>query len=383
MSKGEGGVSDGASIPDEEWERFLQESEAGVRNAPKEPSARARMVTRRLTEAPERPDAWRAYQPAPRRRRTVWYAVGTLLVVALVVAAVAPNRVAGWFTGDFSGDGGGTVATAPLAEETARPTAPPGSDGDAELPTPDEPFRGSPAATWRDGAAGIHLPAARATGWMTKAQVADALARTRDFLVTASLDPATLRGERPEAAIAQINPHQADMQDYLANSFRSPDKDHDPLLLFSRFEPSRVRLAGDVVKTRGRVTFAEGKRGALEVTADITYVYPLVRAATGSTEVARTIVRRETVMSWDDPAKVRTDAGTFSLVSYTALTTNGGCDPHRGYLMPEFADERADTDEAPGPATDPYDRSVPVDDLTEPRGADDAHDARCGRATRT
>lgn len=383
MSKGDGGVSDGASIPDEEWERFLQESEAGVRDAPKEPSARARMVTRRLAEAPERPDAWRAYRPAPRRRRTVWYAVGTLLVAALLVAAVAPNRVAGWLTGDFSGDGGGTVATAPLAEETARPTAPPGSGGNAGLPTLDEPFRGSPAAAWRDGAAGIHLPAAKATGWMTKAQVADALARTRDFLVTSSLDPATLRGERPEAAIAQINPQQDDVQDYLTTAFRSPDKDHDPLLLFSRFQPSRVRLAGDVVKTRGRVTFAEGKRGALEVTADITYVYPLVRAAAGSTEVARTIVRRETVMSWDDPAKVRIDAGTFSLVSYNALTTNGGCDPHRGYLMPEFADDRARTDEAPGPAMDPYDRNAPMDDLTDPRDADADSDTRCGRATRT
>ncbi|MFD6423214.1 hypothetical protein [Streptomyces sp. NPDC060198] len=374
---------DGASIPDEEWERFLRDSEAGVRDAPKEPSARARMVTRRLAEAPERPDAWRSYQSAPKRRRTGWYVVGILLSVALLVVAVAPNRVAGWFSGGLSAgssaDGSGTGVTTPLADETARPTAPPAADGAGELPTLEEPFRGSPAATWKDGAAGIHLPDAKATGWMTKAQVADALARTRDFLVATSLDPATLRGERPEAAIAQINPQQTDMQDYLATAFQAPDKDHDPLMLFSRFRPSQVRLVGDVVKTRGRVTFAEGKRGALEVTADISYVYPLVRAAGGSDEVARTIVRRETVVSWSDPAKVRIDPGTFSLVSYTAHTANGGCDPHRGYLVPEFADDRAATDEASGPAIDPYDRSTAMDDLVPEQG----EDAACGRATRT
>ncbi|MFG2629047.1 hypothetical protein [Streptomyces sp. NPDC048473] len=38
MSKG------GASIPDEEWERFLRDAEAGTPGAPEEPSARARMV---------------------------------------------------------------------------------------------------------------------------------------------------------------------------------------------------------------------------------------------------------------------------------------------------------------------------------------------------
>ncbi|WP_328720971.1 hypothetical protein OHT52_16540 [Streptomyces sp. NBC_00247] len=374
---------DGASIPDEEWERFLRDSEAGVRDAPKEPSARARMVTRRLAEAPDRPDAWRSYQPAPKRRRTGWYAVGILVSVALLVVAVAPNRVAGWFSGDFSkgssADGSVAGVTTPLADETARPTAPPAADGAGELPTLEEPFRGSPAAAWKDGVAGIHLPDAKATGWMTKAQVADALARTRDFLVATSLDPATLRGERPEAAIAQINPQQKDMRDYLATAFRAPDKDHDPLMLFSRFRPSQVRLAGDVVKTRGRVTIGEGKLGALEVTADISYVYPLVRAAAGSDEVARTIVRRETVVSWSDPAKVRIDPGTFSLVSYTAHTANGGCDPQHGYFAPEFADDRATTDEASGPAVDPYDRSTAMDDLVPEPG----EDAACGRATRT
>lgn len=147
---------------------------------------------------------------------------------------------------------------------------------------------------------------------MSKGQVTQALEKTRDFLAASSLDPGVLRGERPKKAIALINPHQQDVQDYLATAFRAPSRENDPLLLFSRFENTKVRLVGDVVKTRGRITYREGKRGAVEVTTDVTYVYPSVRAAAGSDEVARTIVRREVVMSWDDPAKIVIDPGTFS-----------------------------------------------------------------------
>ncbi|WEH41129.1 hypothetical protein [Streptomyces sp. AM 2-1-1] len=362
----------GASIPDEEWERFLRESGAGSRDAPQEPSARARMVTRRLKEAPEPPAAWRSYQPATRRSRKGRYAVGILLAVALTLVALAPGRVVDW----VSGSGGGDVAVTPPGAETARPTGPPPDSPIGEHPTLDEPFRGSPAVAWKDGTAGIHLPDAKATGWMTRAQVADALERTRDFLAASNLDPAVLRGERPTAAIALINPRQPDIRQYVASSLRTPGEKTDPLLLFSRFRPSEVRPAGDVVKTRGQLTFTEGKRGALEVTADVTFVYPLVRAAAGSEEVARTIVRRGTVVSWDDPAKVLIEPGTFSLLSYSVDTANGGCTAGTGYLTPEFAAERATGHEGRGPEVDPYDRSSPLP-------ADRGEATECGRATRT
>lgn len=225
----------------------------------------------------------------------------------------------------------------PLAVESDRPDQPPPAEAAAQPPTVEEPFRGSPAARWGDGTAGIGVPEARATGWMSKGQVAQALEKTRDFLAASSLDPGVLRGERPKKAIALINPHQQDVQDYLATAFRAPSRENDPLLLFSRFENTKVRLVGDVVKTRGRITYREGKRGAVEVTTDVTYVYPSVRAAAGSDEVARTIVRREVVMSWDDPAKIVIDPGTFSLVSYKVDTTNGGCDTFTGYLTPSSA----------------------------------------------
>ncbi|MFG2792567.1 hypothetical protein [Streptomyces sp. NPDC048419] len=367
MGKGE------ASIPDEEWERFLREAEAGTKGAPEEPSARARMVAQRLQGESGPPEPWRSPQPARRQRSRAWYAIGVLVAVALAVVALDPGRVADWFSG---GDGGG--GSAPLAAESTRPTQPPPTEAAARQPTVEEPFRGSPAARWGDGTAGIGLPEARATGWMSKGQVAQALAKSRDFLAASSLDPGVLRGERPKKAIALINPHQPDVQKYLATTFGTPSRKNDPLLLFSRFDKTNVRLVGDVVKTRGRITYREGERGAVEVSTDVTYVYPVVRAAAGSREVARTIVRREVVMSWDNPAKVVIEPGTFSLVSYKVDTTNGGCDTFTGYLTPKFSSERATSRQGDGAEVDPYDRSTSMDTRMRESG-----DAGCGTATRS
>ncbi|MEU2249260.1 hypothetical protein [Streptomyces sp. NPDC019224] len=342
----------GSAIPDEEWERFLREAEAGTSGAPEEPSARARMVAQRLREEPGPPLGRRTRQP-PRRRGGVWYVVGLLAVVVLFVVTLGPGRLAGRL--GFDG-GGGSAASG--------------------QPTPDDPFKGSPAEHWAAGTAGITMPSARATGWMSEKQVAEALDSSLAFLVDSSLDPAVLRGERPVKAIAALNPEQADVKRYLASAFDTPTRKNDPLLLFSRFDPSYARLAGDVIRTRGEITYREGERGAVEVTADVTFVYPLVRAAGDSDEVARTIARREIVMSWDDPDEVIIEPGTFSLRSYRVDSANGGCDNTTGYFVPEFEKERGPSDD--GTRVDPYERSTSMDERMRDRDA-----AECGTATRS
>ncbi|MFJ7270300.1 hypothetical protein ACIQV3_27295 [Streptomyces sp. NPDC099050] len=365
---GAGTEPDGSSRSDEEWETFLRESVAGTADAPKEPSARARIVARRLRSEPAAgPEGWRSYTPARPKRRTGRYVAGLLLSVVLLVVALAPGRVVDLFDGEASG-------SAPLAGETARPTGVPPASA-AERPTRDEPFRGSPAEGWASGEAGITVPGAAAVGRMTAAEVERALTRSRDFLVASNLDPGVLRGERPERAIALINPHQKDVQDVLATAFRSPSEKSDPLLLFSRFRPSHAQLVGDVVKTRGRLAYQEGEHGGLQVTADVTFVYPVTRAGEGGDgDIVRTIVRRELVLSWDNPDKVITAPGTFSVISYKYNMTNGGCGAPTGYLTPPFGTDGRAT--GPGPEVDPYDRSGPV--ATGGSSVDE-----CGRATRS
>ncbi|RST19050.1 hypothetical protein E2C00_32700 [Streptomyces sp. WAC05374] len=344
---GAGTEPDGSSRSDEEWDRFLRESVAGAAGAPEEPSARAREVAHRLRAEPAGgPEGWRSHPPARPQRRTGWYAAGLLACLVLLVVALAPGPMADLFAGDGADQPSRTAEGAPQQEAAQRPTM-------------EEPFRGSPAAGWASGAAGITVPEARAAGWMSAAEVERALARSRDFLAASGLDRAVLRGERPEKALALVNPHQKDVQDMLKTAFRSPSEKNDPLLLFSRFRPSHARLVGDVVKTRGRLTYREGERGAVEVTADVTFVYPVTRAdAGGDDEIVRTIVRRELVLNWDDPDKVITEPGTFSVVSYKYDVTNGGCGASTGYFTPPFGTDRRAG--GAGTEVDPYDRSTPV-----------------------
>ncbi|MFB9521008.1 hypothetical protein [Streptomyces cremeus] len=343
------GTDGGSSVPDEEWERFLRDSVNGVPGAPKEPSARARMVTRRLQEQPQQAVPWRAHTPGRARRRfRAWHALVLVGALALLGVALVPGSVGGWFGGDaaqaVAGEGSGGGGGSSAGPRSRRGTV-------------EEPFRGSPAERWEDGVRGISVPRAKATGWMTAAQVEQALAKTRDFLVATNLDADTLRGKRPDKAVALVNPQQADMARYLRQAFRKPDAENDPLLLFSRFDADTVRLVGDVVKVRGELTLREGPRGAVEVASDVTYVYPVTRATADSREVVRVVVRREVVASWDDPAKVRTEPGTFSVLSYRVNMTNGGCGRRpTGYFAPEFGPHAG----GEGPGTDPYDRNGPV-----------------------
>ncbi|MET9035805.1 hypothetical protein [Streptomyces mirabilis] len=88
-----------------------------------------------------------------------------------------------------------------------------------------------------------------------RAQVAAALKQSKTLLVGRDLTPGILRGERPASALATVDPKQPRMLADVNNWLRAPDKKHDPLMLFSRFDPSEVRLVGDVVEARGRMMF--------------------------------------------------------------------------------------------------------------------------------
>ncbi|MFD1663725.1 hypothetical protein ACFSL4_37595, partial [Streptomyces caeni] len=233
-------------------------------------------------------------------------------------------------------------------------------------PTLDRPFAGSPAARWADGAAGIVLPKATPVGSLTKAQVAQALRQTKALLVGANIDRKTLLGARPDAALAVIDPQQPGMIDDVKSWLRKPDERHDPLLLVSRFDPDEIRLVGDVVKTRGRMTFKAGDHASVIIHADYTFVYPVAPADKDSTEVTRTIVRRVLDVEMADPRKIRATPGKLAIVQYADDIGNSACDVYDGYLHPEF-DSTEPTGAPPtGPTTDPYDRSKDLDkDRTE------------------
>ncbi|MFE7425909.1 hypothetical protein [Streptomyces sp. NPDC057545] len=390
---------DGATPSDEEWAEFLRQAESGVGRdkAPKEPSARARMVTARLRDLDEeavsrsrgRRLPWRkkppvagAWQPEGWRTGPEWRKRGggrkrsgfisllaVVLVTALALVAVRPSLLTDhlpWRDSD------GPASLPPLLPETARPTSAPSDDPAPDGPTLAEPFRGSPALRWADGADGIEAPPAKAVGGMSEQQVAHVLATMKKLLVTANLAPATLRGESPAAVLDLLEPRQKDVQDELRKALKRPARGRDPLALFTRFDPREVRPVGDVVKTRGRMTFKAGKPGSVEVHADYTFVYPVRKAVSGPPRLERSLVRRELTLVLYDPTKYQVTAGKPALTRFDYQLYNSACDMHDGYVHPQFPDD-APAPEATGPASDPYDRGTPLPDGRQ----------GCGTVTRT
>ncbi|QUW93109.1 hypothetical protein [Streptomyces sp. V17-9] len=356
------------SLSDEELESFLREAaEGGGAPAPKEPSARARMVAARLREQ-EEPTPWRGPQPAPKPRRRWGAVVGVVALAALAVIALRPSLVTDRFPG---GEAGAAASPAPLPAETARPSGAPGDTGGSEQATRDAPFRGSPALRWAEGADAIELPEAEAVAGMSRADAELALRRTKEFLVAANLDPDVIAGGRPDEALDLLDPEaQKDLLPDQRRGLREPSREHDPVGLFSRFDPDEVRLAGDVVKVRGRMSLAGGKPGEIKVHADYTFVYPLVRAE-GGDHVERTIVRREITTLLLDPDRWYATEGKLAIHEYKVNTFNTACAVYDGYLHPVFPEDR---ERATGPSVDPYDRSG---ELRDTQGEE------CGTVTRT
>jgi hypothetical protein len=362
-----------SNIPDDVWEQFARDTERDIRgSAPKEPSARARMVTERLKKKEARgelPEGWRTGPARQRKsRRGLWTALGVAVTIAVAVVALKPSLL----PGDLFGGSTPDAATSTLPAETTAPTAAPGAE-DPETPTLDAPFAGSPALRWADGEAGIVVPKAKALDGLSKDRVELALQQTKKLLVASNLAPKTLRGERPEAALAVLDPKQPGTVDDLNRALRAPSKADDPLRLFSRFDPDEVRPVGDVVKVRGRMTFEKGDQDGVAVHADYTFVYPVVRTD-GSTEVTRTIVRRVLDLELLDPARYQATEGRLNVVQFARDIGNSSCEVYDGYIHPEFKSSGPTGSPATGPTTDPYDRSRDI-------GADGS--GTCGTVSRT
>jgi hypothetical protein len=384
-----------ATVPDEVWEKFVNDNRGSIRaTAPKEPSARARMVTERLRREdaeraererasrrrfgrgrrPQEPAGWRtgpAWQEMRRAERGPWRGrlrAAAVVVVVAVVALVAINPSGArslvhghWHSpgsndtasGDPSGTADHPAGSTPLAPETAAPTAPPPAV-DPDMPTVSHPFAGSPALDWAEGAAAIELPHATAVGGVTAKQVATALQATKAYLVATNLDPAELRGGYPTAALSVLDPINGEPA-VMKGRLRAPSEKKDPTVFFTRYDPKEVRPVGTVVKVRGRTTFAAADHGAVRVHTDYSFVYAFTEAGDPDGAVARLVVRRVVDTEWLPHAP----RGKVQLVLSDAFFGGAGCGPYDGYLHPLPVTARTDTPS--GPATDPYDRSKPID----------------------
>ncbi|MFI8999522.1 hypothetical protein [Streptomyces sp. NPDC053541] len=371
-------MDDKPSVSDEEWAAFVAAAREQGLGTEAQDRALRRAKPPKPPKRPKRPGAFRTRtRPTPRLKAIL--GIGLAAALALVAVrpqlftALLPETVTAALPSSWTDH---PEDTTPLPAETTRPTAAP-SPVDPDRPTLAEPFRGSPALRWADGAAGIELPPAKATGWMSKERVEAALKQSKEFLVATNLDPAVLAGARPDAALKLLDPKHRDFHRELERGLVAPTEENDPLRLFSRFAPSEVRLVGTVVKTRGRMSVEKGTGDAADavlVRADYTFVYPLVRSTPGADEVARTVLRRELVFAFY-PAGYDVTRGRLVLHAFPYNVGNSSCGATDGFFHPSFpADRRsAPRPTATGEAVDPYDRSRPLDDF--PHG--------CGTVTRS
>ncbi|MFI0723577.1 hypothetical protein [Streptomyces sp. NPDC021224] len=378
-----------SAVPDEVWEAFADDTPGRIRaTAPKEPSARARMVTERLRREdeaaaereraaakrrwgrrerrPQEPAGWRtgpAWREMWRGESRPWRDLARAGLVVVVVAALAmiavnPSGARALVHGHWHSSGGSDTAsdtsadTVPLPPETAPPTAPPPAV-DPDMPTVSHPFAGSPALAWADGAAGIEVPHATAVGDVSAQQVATVLRTTRDYLVAADLDPAVLRGGYPAAALRLVDPVNGEPA-VMKDALRAPSKKKNPTSWFTRYDPKEVQPVGTVVKVRGRMTFGSAGHGGVRVHSDYTFVYAFTKAGDAHGQVSRLVVRREVDTDWFP----RAPRGKVQIVSGNASFGGSACDIEDGYLhpLPEVAPKVTPS----GPATDPYDRSKPL-----------------------
>jgi hypothetical protein len=367
------------TIPDEVFDKLLADSESAIRaSAPKEPSARARMVAERLRREDEaagrakgwkgrknkrpQPDPWRAAPnviPSRRRGFPNWARNTLAALVAAGVAAVALNPSGALSLVRGGSSGGPGSHSAPLPAETGAPSSAPPT-GPTGLASFDHPFAGSPAEQWAEGADAITLPTARPVGAMSRDQVAAALQSTKDYLIATNLDPQVLSGGFPQRALDAIDPLESDTRDRFEAAFRSPSNDNNPLSYATRYNPRELKPVGTVVKARGQMTFAEDQYGSVLVSADYTFVYAFTKADGSTDQVVRVIMRREVGMRVADPSRVRVTAGKLWLVRDDSNFGNSGCDVHDGYVHPGFAFAQPSGGTPTGSVVDPYDRSHPL-----------------------
>lgn len=232
-------------------------------------------------------------------------------------------------------------------------------------PSATQPFRGSPAASWADGAAGIELPEARAVRGMSESQVADALRRVKEFLVATNLGPSVFRGENPPPALYMIESWdglRAGYQDWL----NRPSDERDPLTLFTRFDPDEARPVGGTVKTRGKMTFEAGDEpGIVRIRAEYAFVYAMADAMPGRDRVARVVMRRDMIFEVYDPEEWDTLPGTLSPVQHRYFVSNIDCGAFDGVVHPWFQGGAADDS---GGGVDPYAADLDLADPSEDCG---------------
>ncbi len=240
---------------------------------------------------------------------------------------------------------------------------------------PADPFVGSEAGTWADGAAGITVPAAKPVGSFTAAQVQNAYATTRKLLIAANLDQQTLNGGAPTAFADLLIKQQRDT--FLAGlNTKGVNKGGYPLSTrkwVASFAPGSTQFIGNVIKVHGTMSAHSAKEaGGTVLAVQVDYLFAYAVEPPGRPSDWMRVIDHQygnvNFAQWDDPG------GPLEPADQTIIGNAGiMCGTADGYIHPAYPSLRSAGATESGPAVNPYSSATSV-----PGGG-----AVCGRTSGT
>jgi len=172
-----------------------------------------------------------------------------------------------------------------------------------------DPFAGSPADHWANGAAGIVVPAAKPVGRFSAAQVAAAYAATKQLLIAETLDQQTLAGGAPTAYARLLTP-SARSQFLAGLNVRGAYKtgqSRSTRSFVESFAPGTAQLIGSVIKVKATMSaqeYHEAGRVVLAINVSDLVAYPVERPGHPSVwmRVVADVYGFVAFAHWDSPS---------------------------------------------------------------------------------
>jgi hypothetical protein len=207
---------------------------------------------------------------------------------------------------------------------------------------PADPFEGTAANGWANGAAGIVLPEANPIGGFTTAQVEYAYQTTRKLLIAGNLDKTTLLGGQP-TAFADLLTNQERATFLSGLNKVGLNKQGYPLSTRSwttTFAPGDAQLIGSVIKVHGTMhaVAARSSNGGdeLDVHLDYLFVYP-VEPPHQPASWMRIVAEDQWTVTFADWSGAAT---TFTPWVETGGSTSGSrCGTTDGYQHPDYPNQ--------------------------------------------
>ena len=215
-------------------------------------------------------------------------------------------------------------------------------------------FGDTPARGWQSGAAAIVMPRGKQVGIFRPAQVADALKKSKAYLVAATIDPSVVFRGKLTPVFATLGSSSVT---WLKQVYSHKSKPSTWILLANRFRPGDWRAAAEV-RLRGKTVMSQNWGDSLEIYLVWVAAYWVVPAHGGAPHTIA--VRREIALRFAGQGPSHVGPAEIGEL-YSASTTDAVCGaawPYPDYLE-AYVDRSAAPVLSPSPATTTWDPTDP------------------------